>query len=127
MHLFDDLVGAGEKRGRRSTLNAFALRRFITSSNLKRDACHFPLTFRVMGTLSIRLRDFTISLVSSAYFLKCGVSRCALNASAFSYTSNNLTWVGFSLSKTALKLLQPGSIRTAVSPFSLIAALNLSS
>jgi hypothetical protein len=45
---------------------------------------HFPFTLSVMGTLSIRFRDLTMSFVVSAYFLKCGVSKCALNASAFS-------------------------------------------
>ena len=45
---------------------------------------YFPFTLSVIGTLSIRLRDLTMSFVVSAYFLKCGVSKCALNASALS-------------------------------------------
>jgi hypothetical protein len=44
---------------------------------------YFPFTLSVIGTLSIRLRDLTMSLVVSAYFLKCGVSRWVLKASAF--------------------------------------------
>src|SRR5215471_17177738 len=44
---------------------------------------YFPFTLSVIGTLSMRLRDLTMSFVVSAYFLKCGVSKCALNASAF--------------------------------------------
>lgn len=31
---------------------------------------HFPFTLSVIGTLSIRLRDLTMSFVVSAYFLK---------------------------------------------------------
>jgi hypothetical protein len=49
-----------------------------------RKSGHFPFTLSVIGTLSIRLRDLTMSFVVSAYFLKCGVSRWALKASAFS-------------------------------------------
>ena len=30
----------------------------------------------------MRLRDLTMSFVVAAYFLKCAVSKCALNASA---------------------------------------------
>src|SRR6516165_7176213 len=36
---------------------------------------YFPFTLSVIGTLSIRLRDLTMSFVVSAYFLKCGVSK----------------------------------------------------
>ena len=45
---------------------------------------YLPLTLSVIGMFSIRLRDLTMSFVVSAYFLKCGVSKCALNASTFS-------------------------------------------
>jgi hypothetical protein len=36
---------------------------------------YFPFTLSVIGMLSIRLRDLTMSFVVSAYFLKCGVSK----------------------------------------------------
>ena len=45
---------------------------------------YFALILSVIGTLSMRLRDLTMSFVHSAYFLKCAVSRWALNASALS-------------------------------------------
>ena len=47
-------------------------------------AVYLPFTLSVMGTLSMRLRDLTISFVVAAYFLKCAVSRCDLKASALS-------------------------------------------
>ena len=69
---------------RRSMPSPAASRR-LGSSKVKtfaRTLRHFPFTARAMGTLSMRLRDFTMSFVAAAYFLKCAVSRCALNASA---------------------------------------------